>query len=842
MKRKVVLVLGATAAALVLAAVVLYLVVDVDSFRGFIETRAEETLGRDVRLGKLGLSLVPVFGLQDDDVAVAARPGEGTGDLLSVRSLRIGARLMPLLEKRLEVTSIVLVEPSIILSRDAKGDWNFDLGSGDAAPERERRAEPGATPELTIDSLLITGGRLTVRDASRSSDQPLEVALTDLDLELHGFGSGEFRVAVDSGRLAVSDPSLGSEPLDVELGDIDLAVRKRGDEVDLTKFEMIVGATTVTLTGSLQAQPDGRRIDLDLEPTRIGADDISSLLATAAGGIGLSLTGRNPVEIEAGVHGVLAANRLPEIGVRARLSGITVDAATLSRPVTDIDAVATLRGTTVTVDGLRARIGDSDLAGTLHFAMLGRPTLEFALESQRADLGDLLGLVADQGEDGTDEGTPLEPDNFLVRGVADGSLKVTEGSWTKLRFRDLEARLRLEDGVATLEPVSMELYGGRFSGRLVSDLTVAPQSFEFVGEADSIDMDSFIADQMGTSDVLTGRLTGRVAGRGTGEDPVSVIRTLEGEGVARIVDGQVGRLDVLRSVGQVAGVLGQHTLANLASESAAGATRFSQVGGDFHIGGGTLSVDSMLLQSEAFDLTGTGTVNLLSSVMNGTFQIQFSPEVSAWMKEESSRAAELFWDSETGRVVLPVGLSGPLDGARASVDWDAAVKGVARRTVERELTNLLGDVLGGSRDDTKGDRSTTPAEAGAAAPQELPRPDGPTRALRAEPPSGRFALEVTKTEWGGSFLAQDFKIRCKVTGTGVERTVMTALDAGGREVEKTTVDLAARMADGTEASFEVRVDGKRLLLAGYPVTVTLAATGAGGETAELTLEIEEAGR
>jgi len=74
---------------------------------------------------------------------------------------------------------------------------------------------------------------------------------------------------------------------------------------------------------------------------------------------------------------------------------------------------------------------------------------------------------------------------------------------------------------------------------------------------------------------------------------------------------------------------------------------------------------------------------------------QFSPEVSAWMEQESSRAAELFWDSSSSRVVLPLGLSGPLDSTGANVDWGAAVEGVARRTVERELTNVLGNLLGG---------------------------------------------------------------------------------------------------------------------------------------------------
>jgi len=188
--------------------------------------------------------------------------------------------------------------------------------------------------------------------------------------------------------------------------------------------------------------------------------------------------------------------------------------------------------------------------------------------------------------------------------------------------------------------------------------------------------------------------------------------------------------------------------------------------------------------------------------------------------------------------VLPLGLSGPLDGAGASVDWGAAAEGVARRTIERELDDVLGNLLGGSRDDPPDEAAVSSSDAAAVAPAGQAAPG----ARRVEAPSGRFAIEVTKTGWGGSFFAQDYKIQGRVTGTGVERAVMTAVDGGGREVTKKTINLEARLVDAGEAPFEVRVDGKKLVLAGYPVTVTLTASAADGEIAELVLEIEEAGR
>ncbi len=171
MKKKILLMLGVVAVLLVAAVVFVLVTVDADSFRGFIENRAETVLDREVELGALRLSFLPVFGLEVDDVSVTARPHEGGGEILSIRSVVIGARLMPLLAKRLEVTSLALIEPSLVLARDTEGRWNLNWetipslrGSGE-----DGREEPGTAASLSIDSLRVTDGRLSFRDASRSS-------------------------------------------------------------------------------------------------------------------------------------------------------------------------------------------------------------------------------------------------------------------------------------------------------------------------------------------------------------------------------------------------------------------------------------------------------------------------------------------------------------------------------------------------------------------------------------------------------------------------------------------------------------------------------------------------
>ncbi len=213
MMRKLRITLAALLALILLAVLVLPLVFDANRYRGLVEARAEKALGRDVRLGEMSLSLFPTLGLKVDDVGIGALPEEGGGDLLTAGSLRVGARLGPLLQKRLEVTSLVLEEPSMVLARDTEGKWNVErLLAGDTAEENGEATAGGdgsGGGELSIDRLRLTGGTLNLRDAS--GEAPLEVVLTGLDLDLDGVSPG----SVESFELSTSFASAPEARLEI---------------------------------------------------------------------------------------------------------------------------------------------------------------------------------------------------------------------------------------------------------------------------------------------------------------------------------------------------------------------------------------------------------------------------------------------------------------------------------------------------------------------------------------------------------------------------------------------------------------------------------------------------
>src|SRR5512137_2908815 len=100
-KKKVILyILGGVAAALVLALAIFALTFNLNTYRSSIEAAASGATGLKVRInGKMGLFFFP-FGVSAKDIHVANREGE----ILSLDNLKLGAELMPLLKKQLNVT------------------------------------------------------------------------------------------------------------------------------------------------------------------------------------------------------------------------------------------------------------------------------------------------------------------------------------------------------------------------------------------------------------------------------------------------------------------------------------------------------------------------------------------------------------------------------------------------------------------------------------------------------------------------------------------------------------------------------------------------------------------
>jgi len=161
-------IVGIVVVVLLLIAIALPFLINVNSFRPKLESELTEALGREVKVGNLSLSILS-GSVSAEDLSIADDPAFSKDPFVRAKSLKVGVEVMPLIfSKKLHVTDITLDKPEIALLRDAAGKWNFSsLGNKSAATPKPPSA-PSSTPDLSVSKLDVKDGRLSVNRANSS--------------------------------------------------------------------------------------------------------------------------------------------------------------------------------------------------------------------------------------------------------------------------------------------------------------------------------------------------------------------------------------------------------------------------------------------------------------------------------------------------------------------------------------------------------------------------------------------------------------------------------------------------------------------------------------------------
>ncbi|PYX08342.1 MAG: hypothetical protein DMG88_11040 [Acidobacteria bacterium] len=110
---------------LLVVAIALPFIVNVNSFRPTIEFQASSGLGRKVTIGNLKLSIL-TGSVSADDLAIADDPSFGKALFVTAKALSIGVEVIPLvMNKTLHITELTLEQPQITLLRTSLADGTF---------------------------------------------------------------------------------------------------------------------------------------------------------------------------------------------------------------------------------------------------------------------------------------------------------------------------------------------------------------------------------------------------------------------------------------------------------------------------------------------------------------------------------------------------------------------------------------------------------------------------------------------------------------------------------------------------------------------------------------------
>jgi uncharacterized protein involved in outer membrane biogenesis len=195
-KKKLLIIAGAVLLAVIAALAAIPFFVDAGSLKTRIMSQLKAQLHREVSVQEAGITIFTGPGVRLKRTAIFDDPQFAAAPFITLDSLVVRPRLLPLLRGKIEVATIELDRPVIQLIRNAVGAWNFEsLGQGpanEAGPQAEAeqaRAKPGEFG-LSVSLFRLRDGTVSIRKV-KTGGETQQVEYGNIDLDLRNFSTGE---------------------------------------------------------------------------------------------------------------------------------------------------------------------------------------------------------------------------------------------------------------------------------------------------------------------------------------------------------------------------------------------------------------------------------------------------------------------------------------------------------------------------------------------------------------------------------------------------------------------------------------------------------------------------
>ncbi len=584
--------LGSLIILIVAALLIIPMFLDAKTFLPDIEERVSEATGRPFEInGDFELSLFPNTGLRLSGLRLGNAEGFQEKDFISIKSIEIRLKLLPLIFRDIQIKRFILESPRISLekAKDGRGNWEGIFASeteesSDTKKEKEKPEKEDSGSGLPIKNLAV--GDFSIKDGliqwldhssgDRQEVKNLTIQLNDVSLD----EAIEFTLSAEYNDLPVSlrgrfgpvgeEPGQGTLPLDLAF--------KLSDT-----FE-------AGIKGSVEEPGSKRFFNLSVD---IAPFSLRKLFA--------ALDRDFPVE-------TADAKVFDRISFRAQLEG-------------DPEAVTIKNGALV--------VDDSRLVFSGRARDFSKPDVALSLNLDQIDLDRYLPPASEKKEveakkeeqslSSKKEKTNYEP---LRKLILDGTIKVGKLKVKNASIQNVSLKVKGQNGLFKLDPISVELYQGKSNGRaeldVRQDIPVIKARIQMAG----VSINPLMVDIV-EKDILEGTIKADISISMTGQDAEKMKRTLNGRGELKINDGAIKGIDLANMVRNVKSAFG---LAEKAGDRPR--TDFSELFIPFTLTNGIFNTPGVTLMSPLIRVINKGQADLVKETLN--FRVE--PKVVATIK------------------------------------------------------------------------------------------------------------------------------------------------------------------------------------------------------------------
>lgn len=523
----------------------------VEDLKALIQQQAQEVTGRKLEIrgnAKVDVSFSPSILLED--VHFQNAPWAVGEDMVSMARFEIEVDLWPLLSGEIRVKRFNMVDPVIALQRDAEGRGNWELGSEEQAQQAKDKAQEGLTNLPSFQSVTFTNARIVFKDDQAGTQRTL--LLKSLEAK---------------GRDLVSP----------------VAVTAAGS-LDEVPFDLAIDL------GSVEQMASGTAFPLTLKGTLADAN--------------LSLTGSVAPPSAASGNDVTLSLAGPSLATLGKLAGVELPPA---GPYS-LEAHLLQHGEVYSLNGLKATLGGSDLAGNITADLGGaRPRIDGELISKHLALPDLRGGEA-PGSGEAAEGKGLFPDDpfpvELLR-TLDGKLEINAAELviSTTTLKQVKMTVEVANGLLTITPISIGYGEATIDGGVTLDASKSPPTLAVQMKGSGLSL----AEASGGA--MTGNLSIDLDLTAVGDSPKAWASSLTGHSEIASSDGRIDSKLLAVASAPLAGAFGP--LFGGSSE-----VKLNCLVNRFAWNKGIGTNQGTAIDASTFSVIGNGTVNLKSETID----------------------------------------------------------------------------------------------------------------------------------------------------------------------------------------------------------------------------------
>lgn len=757
-------------------------------------SRAEDTLGREITIGEIGVTIWRGLGIRLDDFTIADDPAFSDEPFVRAKSLQVDVQILPLLRKELKVKRITLNDPVIRVIRNESGAINAGARPIVAPPADTPNAGPATVAQpapFAISLVNISGGDLTYIDRAKG----LELRITRIDSRVQGvelarpvafeveaaiFGD-EANLRLEGTFGPVGEPlSQGSVPVDVSfafkniavesltdafaaaksaiptdvsidgpvsvegtvfgtLSNLDVTLKADGTAMVVTRTEKFnkpagtplllsadatLGGETLAIKESalrfhqLQASVAGTytMTDPPVADLRIRTEPVSLAgwenFLPATAGLGLSGTMR----FAGAIQGEMIPGTPPRITGTAVLDDAGAQPPQTLKPITGTHGRIELLGDGAKIDDLSLTIGATKLNATARVESFEPLHVKYEATSPAITLDDFRPPNPKAKK-------PEVLKNASVSGAIEGerntgTLKSSGGSVANIDYQNLSGKYTIVDKEAKLSDVHMQTLDGTIDGAGTMILDKEAPSFAFDAKVRGVNVIQLFDMIPGSArNLVSGKVNLDVSAKGTGKEWESIQKTIDGNGLAELLDGAVLEFNVLKNVidelAQRTGQqqwISQNVVDKYPKAFKDPDTKFRNMKSDFAIEGGRLKARNLTLDAGDYGMLGKGSIGFDKTVdLNVTMKLSsaLSKDLMADVREAKYLA------NAQGLIEVPFVLKGTLPKVTPAIDSNFIGEVIQRALLQKGGDTIQKKILDGIFGGKKG-----------SAPADTTKPQG----------------------------------------------------------------------------------------------------------------------